>query len=467
MLLIKIKETIKKYSLLNAGDCVVVAVSGGPDSVCLLSVLHSLAKDLDLTLRVAHLDHMFRGKESAGEALFVEGLAKKFNIAATIEKIDVPAFCRERGLSAQAGAREVRYGFLANVAETVGAACIATGHTATDQAETFLMRLVRGAGVSGLSAIPPKRGNIIRPLIEATREDVLGYLQSVGLEFATDPSNAKPAYTRNRIRADVLPVLREFNPRIVETLAAEAALLRDEDEAVEAYLTQMMKGMFDQQEEGVIAIKRTEFNALPPAFRRRMFRLAAGLIGADSPVLSRVQVDEALGFIAGSQTGRAMRLPQGLRVEREYERFNLSKAQEAEHFSHTLAVPGTTSVPELGIDIDRILSDGGPAWEAEDKNYRWQALFDYDKIRPLLTLRNRWPGDRFCPAGMGGRSKKLHDYLVDEKVPRRKRDAIPLLCSGEDILWVVGHRTDERFLPQADAKRVLVVRVKKGDRDDV
>ncbi len=460
MLLIKIRETIKKYSLLDAGDRVVIAVSGGPDSVCLLSVLQALSAELELSLYIAHLDHMFRGKESADEALFVEGLAKKFNIAATIEKVDVPAFCRERGLSAQAGAREVRYGFLANVAEKVGAARIATGHTATDQAETFLMRLVRGAGVSGLSAIPPKRGNIIRPLIEATREDVLGYLKSAGLEYATDPSNAKPVYTRNRIRSDVLPVLREFNPRVVETLAAEASLLRDEDEAIEAYLNQMMKGMFDQ-DEGIIAIKRAEFNALPPAFRRRMFRLAAGLLGADSPVLSRVQVDEALCFIAGSQTGRAMRLPQGLRVEREYERFNLSKAQEAERFSHALAVPGTTSLPELGIYIERILSEGVPAWEAEDKNYRWQALFDYDKIGPFLTLRNRRPGDRFCPAGMGGRSKKLQDYLVDEKVPRRKRDAVLLLCSGEDILWVVGFRTDERFLPQADAKRVLVVRVKK------
>jgi tRNA(Ile)-lysidine synthase len=464
MLLIKIRETIRKYSMLDPGDRVVVAVSGGPDSVCLLSVLHALAKDLDLKLHVAHLDHMFRGKESADEALFVEGLAKKFNIAATIEKIDVPFFCRERGLSAQAGAREVRYGFLANVAETVGAARIATGHTAADQAETFLMRLVRGAGVSGLSSIPPKRGNIIRPLIGATREEVLGYLQSVGLEYATDPSNARPAYTRNRIRSDVLPVLGGFNPRIVETLAAEAALLRDENEAIEAYLTQMMKGMFDQG-EGIVAIKRVEFNALPLAFRRRMLRLAAGLIGEDSPALSRVQVDEALGFIAGAQTGRALRLPQGLRVEREYERFTLSKARDTERFSHALAVLGTTSILELGIDIERTLSEGEPARETDDKNYRWQALFDYDKIGPLLTLRNRRTGDRFCPAGMGGRSKKLQDYLVDEKVSRSERDAIPLLCSGGDILWVVGFRTDERFLPQTDTKRVLVVRV-KDDKED-
>ena len=458
MLLTKVKDTIRKYGMLNAGDRVVVAVSGGPDSVCLLSALQVLAKDLNLTLHIAHLDHMFRGKESAGEALFVEGLAKKLNIAATVERADVPAFCRERGLPAQAGAREIRYGFFARVAEKVRADRIATGHTATDQAETLLMRLMRGAGVSGLSAIPPKRGNVIRPLVEVAREEILDYLRAIGQEYAIDPSNAKPLYTRNRIRTDVLPVLRQFNPRIVETLAAEAALLRDEDEAIEAYLTQLIKGMLDQEED-VIAIKRAEFNALPPAFRRRMFRLAADLIGADSSGLSMVQVDEALGFIADSQTGRAMHLPHGLRVEREYNRFNLSLTQGAEHFPHDVAVPGMTSVPELGIDIESTLSDGvGPA---DDKNYRWQALFDYDKIKPLLTLRARRPGDRFLPAGMGGRSKKLQDYLVDEKVPRRKRDLVPLLCSGEDILWVVGFRTDERFLPRPDTKKVLVVRVKK------
>ena len=167
MLLTTIKETIKKYHMLSPGDRVLVAVSGGPDSVCLLSLLQTLAKELELTLHLAHLDHMFRGKESADEALFVADLAKTLGIPATIEKFDVPAFCRERGLSSQEGAREVRYGFFQRIAASTGASRIATGHTADDQAETFLMRLVRGAGTSGLSAIPPMRENIIRPLIES------------------------------------------------------------------------------------------------------------------------------------------------------------------------------------------------------------------------------------------------------------------------------------------------------------
>jgi tRNA(Ile)-lysidine synthase len=149
MVLTKVKGTIKKHSMANPGEKVLVAVSGGPDSVCLLHVLHALSRELDVTLHVAHLDHMFRGKESADEALFVRGLANTLDLPATIEQSDVPAFCRDRGLSSQAGAREVRYAFFARVAQTIGAARIATGHTATDQAETLLMRLLRGAGISG------------------------------------------------------------------------------------------------------------------------------------------------------------------------------------------------------------------------------------------------------------------------------------------------------------------------------
>jgi len=458
MLLTKVKETIRKFSLLTPRDRVLVAVSGGPDSVCLLSVLHVLAKDLDLTLHIAHLDHMFRGKESAGEALFVSELAAKSGIPATIEKFNVPAYCLERGLSPQEGAREVRYDFLQRTAETAGASLIATGHTANDQAETFLMRLIRGAGASGLSAIPPARDNIIRPLIETTRDEVMKYLSERDLAFVTDSSNTKSVYTRNRIRMEVLPVLQRFNPRIVATLAAEAGQLREEDEAVEGYCTTLSDGILVQKEHAVF-VKRNEFNTLPPAFRRRLLKKASDLAGMESSGLSRVQIDEAIAFMAVAQTGRTMDLPPGLAIGREYDRFVISAQSETKDFSHVIAIPGVTVIPELRMEIETLLVDQIPE-EREDINYVWQALFDYDKIGPILTLRNRHPGDWFCPTGMGGKHKKIQDYFVDEKVPRRKRDLVPLLCSGEDILWVVGMRTDERFLAGAVTKKVLSVRAR-------
>jgi tRNA(Ile)-lysidine synthase len=465
MLTTKVKQTIKRFGMLKPGDRVVVAVSGGPDSVCLLSILQALAKDFDLTLHIAHLDHMFRGRESAGEALFVEGLAKKLGIPASVKTIDVPAFCRERGVSPQEGARTVRYDFLHGVATAVGASRIATGHTADDQAETFIMRLLRGAGVAGLSSIPPVRDDIIRPLIEVTRSEVLNYMKEAGLEFMTDPSNAKPLYLRNKIRLAVLPVLKQYNPRIVQRLALEAALLRDEDEAVETYLEALSSRMIRQGKDGVV-FKREPFNALPQAFKRRLFRNAVDLADggfAGLPRLSRglssIQVDEALAFMSTARTGRTFDLPCRLTVEREYEKFILSVKGVAQSVSHTLALPGTTTVPELGLQIKTKISDAAGG-EPEAANYLWQAKFDYDKILFSVILRTRLRGDRFCPAGMGGRSKKLQDFFVDGKIPRRKRDSVPLLVSGNDILWVIGLRTDERYLPRPDTKSVLVVQIK-------
>jgi len=345
--------------MLKPGDRVIVAVSGGPDSVCLLSVLQALAKDLDLALHVAHLDHMFRGKESADEALFVAGLAKKSGVPAIIEKVDVPAFCREQGLSSQEGARRARYGFLQRVALETGAERIATGHTADDQAETFIMRLMRGAGVSGLSAIPPVRENIIRPLIETTRDDILEYLRQNMLEFATDPSNAKPMYTRNKIRLDVLPVLKRFNPRIIETLSSEAALLRDEDEAMEACLATLSPNVISREKTGVI-LSREKFNALPQAFKRRLLRKAVDLVvaepsGLSSPetqALSSVQIDEVLAFMSTARTGRAMHLPLNLTIERSYEKFIVSPQAVVQDFSRALALPGTTAIPEIGVEVE-------------------------------------------------------------------------------------------------------------------
>lgn len=487
MIVDKVKETIKKYSMVNPGERVLVAVSGGPDSVCLLSVLQVLANDLDLALHIAHLDHMFRGKESADEALFVGELAKTFGIPAIIEKFDVPAYCFARGLSPQEGARDARYDFLQRVARMIDASHIATGHTADDQAETFLMRLLRGAGASGLSAIPPVRENIVRPLIEITRDEVLAYLKETGLAFVTDPSNTKPLYTRNRIRLEIIPVLKGFNPRIVETLAAEAALLRDEDEALELHCATLADSILERKEDDFF-IKRDEFNSLPIAFRRRLLKRALDLAGVESSGLSQVRIEEVLAFMATAQTGRTMDLPLGLTIGREYDTFFVRPKSEPNKFCFQLVVPGLSAIPEIGVEVESRIQDrpqepenppvppffngraslppplakGGEEGFEEPPssgNYLWQALFDYDKIGSSLTLRNRHSSDWFCPAGMGGKKKKLQDYFVDKKVPRRKRDTVLLLCSGEDILWVVGHRTDERFLANAETNQVLVVRV--------
>jgi len=460
MLFIKIRDTIRKYSLLNPGDRVLVAVSGGPDSVCLLSILHAFSKELDLKLHIAHLDHMFRGEESAGEALFVKELASTFGLPATIERIDVPSFCAERGLSSPAGAREIRYRFLNKVADEIGADRIALGHTANDQAETLIMRLIRGAGVSGLSAIPPKRGRIIRPLIDSTRAEILDYLRQKNIDFVTDSSNLKPVYERNRIRLELMPLLGQHNPRIVETLATEAALLRDENEALEACLKAMAPTVL-AQEHDVVRIGRDEFDRLLPAFKRRILRKAIEVAGADHRKMSFIHIDDALSFMSRTQTGRAIELPQGLLIERRYEAFIVHMKKKTVEFHLQLPVPGMIALPGLDRKIETSVVEG-PARETGDKNFLWQAVFDYDKIALPLFIRSRRAGDSFHPSGMGGKSKKVQNYFVDEKVPRLEREFVPILSTETDIIGIVGMRTDGRFLPGAETKKALVVRVRRN-----
>ena len=448
--------------MLSPGDRVVVAVSGGPDSVCLLRALRDLTPQYGISLHVAHLDHQFRGEGSAADARFVEALAKDLGVPATIGIRDVPAYCAERGLSAQAGAREVRYAFLREVAESTGADRIAVGHTMNDQAETLLMRLIRGAGMTGLSAIPPVRRSIIRPLISVTRDEVLAYLGKHGQAFRNDPSNLKPLYARNRIRHEVLPVLERFNPRIVETLASEAAVLRDEDDVIAGALGERLPAVLRQDKES-LRIDREAFNAFPPALRRRALRHAVLLVaGKGSDHLSSVQTEEALAFMRNALSGRTMDLPGGLVLSREYDSLVLGPREQEREFCTALAVPGTTAVPGASLMVECAVRDR--PWTPDrdsGENNLWQAVFDYDKIAVPLYLRSRRRGDRFQPAGMGG-SKKLQDYFVDQKVPRGKRLSIPLLATEKHVVWVMGMRADGRFLPDGGTKKALVITVRKA-----
>ena len=461
----KVRKTISTYRMLSPGDRVVVAVSGGPDSVCLLLALLALATEYGLKLHIAHLDHRFRGSESAAEARFVDDLAKKLGLPATVEGRDVPAYCAERGLSAQAGAREVRYRFLQEAAGAAGAQRIALGHTANDQAETLLMRLIRGAGASGLSAMPPVREAFIRPLIDSTRTEVLAYLDEIGQDFVTDPSNMKPVYTRNRVRQEVLPVLERFNPRIVEALAAAADVLRSEDAAMESALVTVAERVL-RRDGDAVRIDRTAFNSLLPALQRRVLRKALASCVSDGPrALSWVQTEEAVGFMKEAQTGRSMELPGGLALTREYDNLIIGPRRSEPAFCVQLAVPGTTEIPSLALTVVAAIRESPPRAEvdADQENYLWQAQFDYAKIASPLYLRNRRPGDWFCPAGMHGMRKKLQDFFVDEKVPRQGRAYAPLLATEQDLVWIVGMRTDGRFLAGPGTQTMLVVSIRPPD----
>jgi tRNA(Ile)-lysidine synthase len=261
----------------------------------------------------------------------------------------------------------------------------------------------------------------------------------------------------------MLPVLERFNPRIVETLAAQAERFRDDDQALEDSLAAVLPATVRHTDDA-LQIDRTSFLGLSAGLQKRLLRKAVEGACGNGADLSAVQTGEALEFMRTTRSGRRLDLPCGLGLEREYGAFLLRPRKTTGMIDSALDLPGTTDVPVLGLSVQT--SVGGAGAAAPDRgNYLWQAVFDYDKITLPLHLRNRRPGDTFHPAGMGGRSKKLQDYFVDSKIPRTQRDSVPLLTTERDILWVVGMRTDGRFLPGPDAKKVLVVRVRRSGWD--
>ena len=459
----RVEETIRRYGMISPGEVVVAAVSGGPDSVALLYALYWLRGKLDISIHVAHLDHMFRGEESAGDAEFVGKICAELGLPATIESRDVPAFIRETGLSEEEGARIVRYRFLEEVAERVGSGKVATGHTATDQAETVLMRLLRGSGLRGLSGIPPvRRGKVtfIRPLIRISRREIEELLKAEGIPFRIDSSNLKPVYTRNRIRLELMPLLREFNPRIEEILARAGEISAEEDELMERLAIEKLGELALERKEGFVRLRGDELAGLPVALRRRVVRAAVREVKGDLLNIDFDHIESILDLISSPNPNLKLDLP-GLRAERRYSELIITSEPEGgiSEYEYRLPIPGEVEIPEAGLKLIAEVHEERPPMPKNPD----AALLDYDKLSPPLVVRNRRPGDRFRPLGMKG-SKKVKDFFIDIKLPLPERDRVPILVSGGQIAWIVGHRIDDRFKVTGETKRFALIKaVRCGD----
>ncbi len=464
-----IRNCCREHRMFEPGDTVAAAVSGGPDSVAMLHGLLELKDELGISLTVAHLDHGFRD-ESASEAEFVKNMAGALGLPFYTEKARLKK--RLEGFSAnrQAKAREARYEFFERAAMALKADKIAVAHTADDQAETVIMRIIRGSGTQGLAAIPPIRpvdrphgaARIVRPLIYASREEILVYLSEKKIESVSDPSNLKKIYLRNRIRLELMPTLRSYNPRITETLVKMAELLRSDEEFLDTCareaIERLARRVKNSPGPGYIALELDGFRKLPDAIKRRVVRLSVEEIKGDTLGLSYEHVMKAVSEISEGSTGRGIDIPGGVRVERSYREILVYIPQETPAFNISLPMPGTgapscAEIPGLGLRIDAEIIPATQPIALNDKN---TAFLDADKLKWPLIIRNRRPGDFFYPAGMEGK-KKLKEYFMDMKLPRSLRSRVPLLESGKEIAWAMGYRQDQRFVPGPGSNKVIKI----------
>lgn len=459
MLLEQVIKTIKKYSMITSGDHIVVGVSGGADSVTLLHILNDLKDRLNLTLTVAHLDHMIRGEASKKEGEFVRALADRLGSACVIEQRDVRAHKKQKGLSLQEAARAVRYEFFQDVVRQTGAHRIALGHTADDQAETVLMRLLRGASLKGLSGIPPVRdGIIIRPLLHVTRQEIEAYLHDAAIPYVPDQSASETHYVRNKIRHELLPLLRkEYNPRIITTLSHSADTLREDETVLEEELERIAAAcMVKRQDE--ISCSLEDLKKHSSSFHGRLLRKIISELKGDTRGLSFKHVSAVLHLIEAQGPSRVVQLPGGWCVWREYDNLIFTRlARNVKSYQYTLkTLPDSLTIPELGRTLSFRMEQPGDEQTDLKHTVAACALLDYDEIEWPLVVRNWHPGDRFYPLGLG-RSKKIKDFFSDGKIPLRERHRVPLLLSGERIAWVCGCRIDDRFKVKPQTRAVLNV----------
>jgi tRNA(Ile)-lysidine synthase len=408
----------------GAGEHLLVAVSGGPDSTALLAALAELASGRGLGLTAAHVDHGLRGAEGAAEADAVAALATRLGVPFVRCAVTVSA-----GPDLEARARRARYQALARVAQEVGARRIVTGHTQDDQVETVLLRLVRGAGRRGLGAMRPVRGRLWRPLLAATRADVRRFLAERGLGFAVDRTNADLRHARNRVRRLLVPLLRaEFNPRLGPALAALAERLRDEDDFLAAAAAGRARELVAGEH------LRTAVAEEPPALARRIVR--SWLERGARRGVGAVHVARVLALAAGGARG-AVAIPGPARVVREGEVLVRRPGRAATPSSFAFEIgPGRTVVhPAGGWRVAFSAARARGAGEARAAGVA-HALFDADALPGGLVLRSPAPGDRVRL--LAGGTRKLQDVLVDAKVPRETRALLPVLAAGAEILWVPG-----------------------------
>ncbi|MCZ6891910.1 MAG: tRNA lysidine(34) synthetase TilS [Chloroflexi bacterium] len=444
----EVERVLQEAGLLEDQRPLLVAVSGGPDSLALLHLLHTLSDRHPLSLHVAHLNHGLRGPESEEDGRYVCEVAGNLSLPVTSEAADVGAFRRERRLSWEAAAREVRYAFLSQTAERIGAAAVALGHTADDQAETVLLHLLRGSGLQGLRGMLPhtvrrsrngtRRLALLRPLLRVTREETVAYCQARGLAPRHDSSNLEERYTRNRIRHRLLPSLAQYNPSIREALVRLARTAARDMDFIDRQLQQAWLALVTPEPWG-LRVRRDGFRGLHPSLQAHLLRRAWEELAGETADLTSTQVEAMMDLVRGEEGGRrSLSLGRGVRFHTGYEEITLGRRPASAPLPPMepalLSLPGEAHIH--GWRVTARLVDG-PVQVGAGEPYR--AHLDVAALGDRVQIRPRRAGDRFQPLGMEG-TKRLNEFMIDARIPKNWRDRVPLLEGESGVAWVVGWR---------------------------
>jgi len=467
-----VEHAIGTRRMVQAGDTLLVGVSGGPDSVALVHILLALAPKFSFQVAIAHLNHCLRDDESERDEAFVVSLAEQLELPVHVERQDVRRYQKSRRLSLEEAARQVRYCFYHAIASKYGYEKIALGHHSDDNAELILMYLLRGSGPLGLSGIPPVRDDkIIRPLIDIKRTEIMDYIAVKGLDYVEDSFNRDLQYLRNKVRNRLIPELKaEYNPKLIDSLNRLAAIVDAEERWIESLIQPIFEKVIVFEEQGRMGLDISELNRQTIAVRRRLIRKAVLKVKGNLRRMAFAHVEAVVKLAQEGPESGVLDLPDRIRISRQNDVLIMSReAQDLRHlangpllsltpnYEYRLAKPGQIWIKEAALKIrfSEIPVEHPSDWHPSGYG-TGVAYFDMDKIHFPLVIRNFRPGDRFSPLGMTGR-QKLKKFFIDHKVSRTERTKCPILLSRNKIIWVVGHRLDNAVKIGSQTRRILKV----------
>ena len=442
----QVLDWTRRQALVSAGDVVLVALSGGADSVCLLRILLALRDRLEIQVCGAHYNHKLRGAESDSDEAFAENLCTTLGVPFVVGVGDVAAEAKRTGRSIEATAREMRYAFLAKATEELGATKIATGHHADDNAETVLLHLIRGTGLRGLAGIPPKRGNIIRPILPHSRREIVDYLADLGQDFVEDRTNQGVTLRRNALRHQVLPVLWAQNPNLAATITRETEILRRDAQFLDALAAETFDKLL--QDEAEICLSAKELTALDPAIAARVAALAVSAADGEA---EEIHIRQVLDIASGVDPSAETMVP-GITVRREYDRliFAPSSAPSEGFAPMELSWETPVLLPEMGLRITMTRENVGKGEKVH--TFFFQSVAVCGKI----TLRPRQAGDKIRLAASNG-TKTLKKLMIEKKIPAGQRNAWPVFSDEAGVIAVYGLGIAQRVAPEPGDEMIRIV----------
>lgn len=461
-----IRERFLKYiqqnDLVSKGEGIVVGLSGGPDSVCLLNLLCSLREEMNLKIAAAHINHMLRAEEADKDEEYARSLCKKFNVEFFSKSVDINKYSKDKGISSETAGREVRYEFFDHVMEQLDFSKIATAHNSNDQAETVLMRMMRGAGLEGLTGIPVKRDEkYIRPILFVERKEIEEYCKICGLEPRIDESNMERLYRRNKVRLDILPYMKEnFNEDIVETINRMVLLLQEDKDYIMSQVNKCYAKNCEKHEDKVIIYKRVfEYDN---AITKRVIRRAIKEVAGNKYDIEMKHIKDVME-LKDMKTNKKIDLPNGIYAQNIYgDIFIKIKVESNKNQYEELVLSNKDILHKEVYFQNYIFNFERIAYENNIDFMKNNEIkyFNYDNINGNIIIRQRKEGDKIIPLGMKG-SKKIKDIFINMKIPQEDRDSIPIIQFGEDIAWVVPMKVSDKYKVTDRTKNILKIVVRR------